>query len=99
MVQGNFPVGGGYSPLGIYGEQTMSLYGPISSLRTTTAPVQVYTRGYDGVVRPATSISASYPNYPALSPVAYRTRSNDYYAPRIRENPAENSAYMWLDQN
>lgn len=99
LVQGNYPVAGGYSPLGIYGEQTMSLYGPFSSMRTTTAPVQVYTRGYDGVVRSATAISTSYPNLPALSPVAYPTRSNHYYAPRVRENPADKSAYMWLDQN
>ncbi len=99
MVQGNYPVSGGYSPLGIYGEQTMSLYGPFSSMRTATAPVQVYTRGYDGVVRPGTAISGSYPNLPALSPVAYPTRSNYYYAPHVRENPAEKSAYMWLDQN
>ncbi len=99
MVQGNYPVGGGYSPLGTYGDTTMSLYGPFSSLRTTTAPVQVYSRGYDGVVRSGTAISTSYPNLPALSPVAYPTRSNYYYAPRVRENPAEKSAYMWLDQN
>ncbi|MHB1561372.1 MAG: hypothetical protein ACYC61_28325 [Isosphaeraceae bacterium] len=99
LVQGNYPVGGGYSPLGTYGETTMSLYGPFSSMRTTTAPVQVYTRGYDGVVRSGTAISTSYPNLPALSPVAYPTRANNYYAPRVRENPAENSAYMWLDQN
>lgn len=99
LVQGNYPVGGGYSPLGTYGETTMSLYGPFSSMRTTTAPVQVYTRGYDGVVRTGTAISTSYPNLPALSPVAYPTRANNYYAPRVRENPAETSAYMWLDQN
>lgn len=99
LVQGNYPVSSGYSPLGIYGEQTMSLYGPFSSLRTTTAPVQVYSRGYDGVIRPGTAISTSYPILPALSPVAYPTRSNHYYAPRVRENPAEKSAYMWLDQN
>lgn len=99
LVQGNYPVGGGYSPLGTYGETTMSLYGPFSSMRTTTAPVQVYSRGYDGVVRSGTAISTSYPNLPALSPVAYPTRANNYYAPRVRENPAETSAYMWLDQN
>lgn len=99
LVQGNYPVGGGYSPLGTYGETTMSLYGPFSSMRTTTAPVQVYSRGYDGVVRSGTAISTSYPNLPALSPVAYPTRANNYYAPRVRENPAQTSAYMWLDQN
>jgi hypothetical protein len=99
VVQGNYPAGGGYSPLGIFGDQTMSLYGPWSALRTTTAPVLTYTRGYDGVVRPATAISTSYPNLPMLSPVAYPTRANNYYAPRVIENPASNSAINWLDQN
>ena len=99
IVQGNYPVGGGYSPLGIYGDQTLSLFGPMSALRTTTAPVLTYTRGYDGVVRPATAISSSYPNLPLLAPVAYPTRANNYYAPRVIENPAHDSAIMWLDQN
>jgi hypothetical protein len=99
MVMGNYPAGGGYSPLGIEGDQTMSLYGPFSALRTTTAPVTVYTRGFDGVVRPAPGISSSYPNLPYLAPVAYPTRANYYYAPRVLENPGETSAINWLDQN
>jgi hypothetical protein len=99
VVQGNYPAGGGYSPLGIFGEQTMSLYGPLSSFRTTTAPVLTYTRGFDGVVRPTESISTSYPNLPLLSPLAYPTRANNYYAPRIRDHPAEESAINWLDLN
>lgn len=98
-VMGNYPNGVGYSPLGTYGETSMSLYGPFSSFRTTTAPVMTYTRGYDGVVRPTESISTSYPNLPVLSPLAYPTRANYYYAPRIRGNPAEESAINWLDQN
>lgn len=99
VVQANYPAGGGYAPLGIFGDQNMTLYGPISSFRTTTAPVAAYLRGYDGVIRPVESISTSYPNLPYLSPFAYPTRANDYYAPRIRHNPAEESAIMWLDQN
>jgi len=99
VVQGNYPIGGGYAPLGTYGTTAMSLYGPFSSLRPTTAPVLTYSRGYDGVVRPAEAISTSYPNLPVLSPVAYPTRANYYYAPRILENPAGNSAINWLDQN
>lgn len=99
VVQGNYPAGGGYSPLGTYGEQSMSVYGPFSSFRTTTAPVQTYTRGYDGIVRPTESISTSYPNLPKLAPLAYPTRANYYYAPRIRANPGEESAINWLDQN
>jgi hypothetical protein len=99
VVQGNYPIGGGYSPLGTFGDTAMSLYGPFSALRTTTAPVRTYSRGYDGVVRPADMISTSYPNLPLLSPVAYPTRANNYYAPRILENPAHNSAINWIDQN
>src|SRR5262249_23759681 len=49
VVQGNYPFGGGYSPLGIFGDTSMSLFGPLSSFRMTTAPVLTYTRGYDGV--------------------------------------------------
>jgi hypothetical protein len=99
VVQGNFPAGGGYAPLGISGDAAMSLYGPLSSLRTTTAPVITYTRGYDGVVRPTTAITTTYPNLPYLSPFAYPTRANYYYAPRVLENPAEDSAVNWLDMN
>lgn len=98
VVQGNYPAGGGYSPLGTYGDTTMALYGPFSSLRTTTAPVTGYTRGYDGVVRPTEGITNTYPNLPYLSPMAYPTRANDYYAPRVRANPGQESAINWLDQ-
>jgi hypothetical protein len=99
VVQGNYPVGGGYAPLGIFGDQSLSLYGPTSALRTTTAPVLTYTRGYDGVARPKEAITSSYPNLPVLSPIAYPTRANHYYAPRVRENPASDSAIRWIDQN
>ena len=48
MVRGDWPTGGGYSPLDLYGDQSMTLYGPMSPLRSTSAPVTTYTRGYDG---------------------------------------------------
>ncbi len=99
LVQSNYPVGGGYSPMGIYGDQTLSLDGPFSSFRSVTAPIVVYSRGYDGVVRPTEVVSSSYPNLPVLSPVAYPTRANNYYAPRVVEDPRSNSAINWLDQN
>src|SRR4051812_13253990 len=59
FVRGNGTAGGGYSPLGVFGDQTMVMYGPISSFRSTSAPVVTYTRGYDGrtVVAPGTSSS------------------------------------------
>lgn len=98
-VGGNWPNGGGYSPLGIYGDQTLALYGPLSPFRAVTAPVVVYSRGYDGVVRPTEGFSTSYPNQPSLSPVAYPTQANNYYGPRVLEDPRYFSASNWLDQN
>jgi hypothetical protein len=99
VVQGNYPAGGGYAPLGTFGETSMSLYGPISSFRSTTAPVVTYTRGYDGVVRPGEAVTTSYPMLPILAPVAYPTRANYYYGPRIIEDPARDSAINWMDLN
>lgn len=95
-VMGNYPSGVGYSPLGTF-NQSMSLIGPYSGFRTTTAPVLTYTRGYDGVVRPTESVSNSYPNYPGLAPFAYPTRANNYYAPRVRDQPGWESATDWID--
>jgi hypothetical protein len=99
IVQSGYPATTGYAPLGIFGDHNLSVFGPFSSFRTMTAPVATYVRGYDGVVRPAEAISTSYPNLPLLSPVAYPTRANNYYAPRIRDNPAWESAIDWLDMN
>src|SRR3982751_4685468 len=48
-VRGNFPTGGGYSPGDTQGgNQSMDIYGPLSALRSTSAPVLTYARGYDG---------------------------------------------------
>jgi hypothetical protein len=77
----------------------MAVYGPFSPFRSATAPVVVYSRGYDGVVRPAQAVSSSYPNLPILAPVAYPTRANHYYAPRVLEDPRSNSAVDWIDHN
>jgi hypothetical protein len=98
VIQGNYPIGGGYSPLGTFGT-SMSLIGPMSSFRTTPAPVLTYVRGYDGVVRPAEATATSYPNLPYLAPVAYPSRANHYYAPRVMDHPADESAIEWLDHN
>jgi hypothetical protein len=100
MVGGSNPAGGGYSPLGVYGDQTMSLYGPLSPLRVSTAPVLGYTRGYDGQVRLTEANSFSYPNLPSLSPVVYPTESNNYFGPRVNRTPRwGSSAINWIDQN
>jgi hypothetical protein len=99
MVRGNWPLGGGYSPLELYGDQSMALYGPFSPLRATSAPITLYSRGYDGVLeaRPGTSFST--PNLPALSPVVYPRPGNYYYGPRVdRTPPSWTSGFNWIDQ-
>ena len=82
MVRGDWPTGGGYSPLEVYGDQTLSLYGPLSPLRSVSAPVRTYTRGYDGRIYPGEGTSFSNPNLPRLSPVIYPTPASYYYAPQ-----------------
>lgn len=100
-VRGNFPAGSGYSPLGQYGDNTLSLYGPLSPLRSTAAPVLVYGRGYDGrpTVRNGTTFST--PNLPEISPVVYPTRMNSaYWGFRRSGSPPEwDNGANWLDQN
>ncbi len=99
-VRGDAPTGGGYSPLGIYGDATMALYGPLSSLRSTAAPLITYSRGYDGrtVIREGTSFST--PNLPRATPVIYPTRATYYYGFRESGDPPWWSSGMnWIDQN
>jgi hypothetical protein len=83
-VRGNAPVGGGYTPFGGYGDATLALYGPLSPLRATAAPVVVYSRGYDGVLRPTVGT----------------TRANVSGGFRESGTPPWwDAAYNWLDQN
>src|SRR5262249_5513758 len=99
-VRGNYPLGGGLSPLEIFGDQTLSLYGPLSPFRATTSPVLVYVRGYDGSIRVTDAASFSNPNLPELSPVRYPTEANYYYGPRVnRLTPWGPNAINWIDQN
>jgi hypothetical protein len=101
MVGGAFPAAsGGYSPLGIYGDATLALYGPLSPLRVSTAPVLTYSRGYDGQIRAVEANSFSYPNLPSISPVVYPTEANYYWGPRVPRTPRwGSSAINWIDQN
>src|SRR3954469_11283756 len=49
-VRGTGVIGGGYTPLGMYGrEQSLTVYGPLSAFRSTSAPVRTIVRGYDGL--------------------------------------------------
>ena len=99
MVRGNWPAGGGYSPLEVFGDQSMAIYGPLSPLRATSAPVTTYSRGYDGRVYAAPATSFSTPNLPPLSPVIYPTPANYYYGPRINRTPPWwSSGINWIDQ-
>jgi len=99
-VRGNAPAGGGYSPLGAYGDQNLVLYGPLSALRTSSAPVLTYVRGYDGVVHPSEGTSISYPNLPPASRVIYPTRGSYFYGFRESGTPPWwSNAANWIDQN
>ncbi len=98
-IRGNFNAGGGYSPLGIYGEgAAMPIYGPLSVFRAEAAPVQLYQRGYDGVLRPEVGTGFSYPNFPAAGGVVYPTRANYRGAgPRLGTPPQWDSGINYID--
>jgi hypothetical protein len=99
-VRGNWPTGGGYTPLQFYGDQSMMIYGPISPLRAVAAPVMTYSRGYDGRVYALPGTSFSTPNRPELTPVIYPTSANYYYAPRVNRTPPQwTTGIDWIDQN
>jgi hypothetical protein len=99
-VGGSYPTGSGYTPMDTYGDQTLALYGPLSPLRVSTAPLVVYSRGYDGQVRRIETNSFSYPNLPEVSPVIYPTEANYFYGPRVpRQTRWGSSAINWIDQN
>ena len=99
--RGNYPAGGGYSPFEQYGDTNLSLYGPMSSFRSIAAPVQIYSRGYDGRTRMIDGTSTSTPNLPSLSPITYPTRANtSLYGRRPQSTPPQwDDATNWIDQN
>jgi hypothetical protein len=99
-IRGNFEAGGGYSPLGTYGDTAANLIGPLSDFRTMTAPVLVYERGYDGSYRPGLGTGFSNPNFPAASPVVYPTRANVRNGPQRMSTPPQwDRAINWIDLN
>ena len=101
IVRGNGTTGGGYSPMQMYGDQTMVMYGPTSVFRSTTAPVTTYVRGYDGNLQPVSGVSFSNPNLPGLSPVVYPTKSSSYSRSRMDNGvPIRPKDSMnWIDQH
>jgi hypothetical protein len=99
-IGGNGYVGAGYSPLDMYGPNTLSLDGPLSPFRSTSAPVLTYERGYDGLLRPRTRTSFSYPNRPDIGPIVYPTRANYFWGFRESGTPPQwDRAVNWIDQN
>lgn len=99
-IAGNGYLSGGYSPLDMYGPNTLSLDGPLSPFRAESAPVVTYERGYDGMTRARVSTSYSYPNRPDLAPLVYPTRANYYWGfGGSRTPPQWDRAVNWLDQN
>jgi hypothetical protein len=101
FVRGNGVAGGGYSPIGFYGgNNSMVLYGPLSSLRATSAPVNTVVRGYDGIPRVTEGTGFSTPNQPDLSPFVYPNRGSNYSALRFQTTaPSRDNGAMWIDQN
>ncbi len=100
MVGGGRPTGTGYSPLGMYGTANMVQYGPFSIYRATTAPVSVYSRGYDGRVYESRGHSFSTPFRPESSPVVYPTPNSYYFRPRGSTAPPQwTTGFGWVDQN
>ena len=100
-VRGNGIIGGGYSPIGLYGiNNSMTLFGPISSLRQISAPVNTVVRGYNGVATHVEGTSFSNPFQPELSTVKYPTRASNYTSLRGPgvANRADNGI-TWVDQN
>jgi hypothetical protein len=91
----------GWTPLQQFGSGTLSLYGPLSSLRSTAAPVVTYQRGYDGSLRPSVGTGFSYPNLPPAGAVVYPTRSNYSYGFRYQQSPPwwDGAGANWIDFN
>ena len=99
-VRGNGIAGGGYSPLGLYGDATSVMYGPLSAFRSYAAPVRVYERGYDGTFREGLGTAFSTPNQPAATNVVYPSRANVRNAPRrVTTPPSWESGIDFIDQN
>jgi hypothetical protein len=100
-VRGNMPTGGGYSPLGIGGEDaSLDVYGPLSSLRSVAAPIVTYNRGYNGAITASEGTTFTTPFLPSASPAIYPTRGQNFYGFRTQPTPPQwDSPINWIDQN
>jgi hypothetical protein len=100
-VRDNGAIGGGYSTLNLSGfGSAMSIFGPLSAFRQTSAPVNTVVRGYDGVPTLVQGTGFSNPMQPGLSPFVYPTRASNYSALPFQGTPPQrDKALMWIDQN
>ncbi len=99
-IRGNFEAGGGYSPLGTFGDSSATLYGPLSAFRAEAAPVLMYRRGYDGSVRSEVGTGFSTPNFPPASNIVYPARANAVgTSRRITTPPQWESGINFIDLN
>ncbi len=100
-VRSNGILGGGYAPIGYYGgNNSMDVYGPLSALRATSAPVNTVVRGYNGGPVAVEGTTTSTPFLPEASAVRYPTRTNNYSAVRDPgQVPRSGSGINWVDQD
>ena len=99
-VRGDNPTGKGYTPLGMYSSANLSVYGPTSMFRSVSAPVRIYSRGYDGSVTETEGTTTSNPFLPEPQPVNYPSANSNYYKPRrLTSPPWWQSGINWVDQN
>ena len=98
-INDNTIIGQNRSPLGSYGrENSLSVYGPLSVFRATSAPLTTVVRGYDGIPIVVQGTSFSNPLRPSLSPVIYPTRASNYSALKYQTtSPRRDSSILWLD--
>jgi hypothetical protein len=100
VVRGNGVAGGGYSPFGMTGDATMSLYGPMSPSRAYTSPVVLQPTSYGPASPDAVGISFSTPYLPRATSVVYPTRGNVANGFREQRTPPWwDSGYGWIDQD
>jgi len=100
-IRDNGVIAQGRSALGSYGrENSLSVYGPLSVFRQTSAPVTTVVRGYNGIPTVVQGTGFSNPFQPAISPFVYPTRASNYSALRFQTTPPFlDKGTMWVDQN
>ena len=100
VLQGNLDTGPGYSPLGLYGDQTMADYGPFSIYRARTTNVVIRSRGYDGLYRNTLGTTETYPNFTRPGMISSPNRESNFFKPwGPSGSRVPGDAINWLDLN